>query len=340
MAKKCGKIGKKMVKSGMMRKVEISHRTIIFITLLIGAIWFFLQIKDIIITLFISLIMMIVLNPFIKRLSKFKIPKALAILIAYLAIIGVIVFGLAGIIPPLVEQTSNFASKLPEYIENLRISSSYGEQISRQVLDQIGNLPGRIVGFASSVLSNIINIIAVLTFTFYLLLARDSFGKQLSYLVGEGRSRQIEEILNELEVRLGGWARGQAALMITVGVFNYVGLFLLGIPFALPLALLAGVFEALPYIGPIIGAIPAVIIGFGISPAMGLATVALAFLIQQIENYVLVPKIMEKSVGVSPLVTLVSLAIGLKIAGITGVLLSIPTVIILQVLVRKSSYLK
>ena len=91
----------------------------------------------------------------------------------------------------------------------------------------------------------------------------------------------------------------------------------------------------MPYVGPILGAIPAVFIGFGISSVMGFATIALMFLVQQIENYILVPKIMERSVGVAPIITLIALAIGLKIAGITGVLISIPVVITLQVLIKK-----
>jgi len=117
-----------------------------------------------------------------------------------------------------------------------------------------------------------------------------------------------------------------------VGTFTYLGLLILGIPFALPLALLAGVLEIIPYIGPIIAAIPAVLVGLSISPLMGLAVASLAFLIQQFENYLFVPKVMEKSVGVSPIITLVALVIGLRLAGVVGIIVSVPLVITLQVL--------
>jgi len=120
--------------------------------------------------------------------------------------------------------------------------------------------------------------------------------------------------------------------MFLVGVFTYIGLLLLGIEFALPLAILAGLLEIVPYVGPILAAVPAAIVGFGISPLMGAATIALAFLIQQLENYFLVPKIMQKSVGVSPLITLLALSIGFRLAGILGVVISVPVVITLQVL--------
>ena len=120
--------------------------------------------------------------------------------------------------------------------------------------------------------------------------------------------------------------------MILVGTANYIGLSLLGIPFALPLAILAGLLEIIPNIGPITASIPGIIIGLSISPVTGLAVGALALLIQQLENYVLVPKIMEKSVGVSPLIILLALAIGFRIAGVIGAILAVPATITIQIL--------
>ena len=123
-------------------------------------------------------------------------------------------------------------------------------------------------------------------------------------------------------------------LMLLIGVLSYIGFIALGIPYALPLAMLAGIFEIVPYVGPILASIPAIILGFSISPFLGFAAVGLAVLIQQLENYVLVPKITERSTGVSPIVTLLSLAIGFRLAGIVGMIISIPIVIIIQTLVQ------
>ena len=117
-------------------------------------------------------------------------------------------------------------------------------------------------------------------------------------------------------------------------VSSYIGFIILGIPYALPLALLAGIFEIVPYLGPVVASIPAIILGFSISPFVGGATIGLAVLIQQLENYLFVPKIMEKSTGVSPIITLLSLAVGAKLAGITGMVISIPIVIIIQTLLQ------
>jgi predicted PurR-regulated permease PerM len=163
-----------------------------------------------------------------------------------------------------------------------------------------------------------LGILSVLIFAFYLLLARDKLDDQLLHIFGEKNKTKFGKTLDLLEKKLGGWARGELALMFLVGSLNFIGLTLLRIPFALPLSLLAGSLEIIPSIGPVVAAIPAIVIGFGISPYMGFAVVALAFLIQQVENYVFVPKVMEKSVGVSPVITLLALAIGFKLVGVIG----------------------
>ena len=319
----------------MPKKVEISHKTIIFILVTLGALWFIWEIRDVVLILFVSLLVMVILNPIVRKLSKFKIPKALAVLIVYFVFFGVIIVSLVGIIPALIEQTTNFALRLPIYIENLHLSNAISNQISMQVLSRVGDLSGSVLGFGLGVLSNIVTILTVLTFAFYLLMAREKIDDQLAFLVGEKKADQIADFIDELEIKLGGWARGQILLMVSVGILDYLGLRALGIPYAISIAILAGFLELVPYVGPIMGAIPALFIGFGISPIMGFATLALMFLIQQLENYVLVPKIMERSVGVAPIITLIALAIGLKIAGIPGVLISVPLLITLQVLIKK-----
>ncbi len=319
----------------MPRKVEISHKTVIFTVLFLILLWFLYFIRDIIFMVFVALLLMTILNPLVTRLSRFKIPRVVSLLIVYVLVVFSIVLTMAALIPPLIEQTTNFASGLPAYLQNLPISSKIGDQIYDQILSQVVNLPGQIIGFGVTLVSNIINIITVLILAFYFLLARDRLDDQLLSYLGKERALNLGKIIDELEVKLGGWARGQIALMFVIGIFNFIGLTILGIPFALPLSIFAGLVEIVPYMGPIIGAVPAVIIGLGISPVVGLATIAFSFLNHQLENYVFAPKIIQKSVGVAPIITLVALAVGLKVAGVTGVLISVPIVITVQVLVKR-----
>lgn len=315
----------------MPKKIEISHKTIIFTVGFLIFLWFLYQIREIILAFFVALIVMAILNPTVTSLSKFKIPRAVSVLVVYILAFVVVGGAIAGVVPPLIDQTSAFVNNLPSYLENLAISTVFGEQIIGELLSQLGRIPGQLAKFSLSVLSNVVGVVTVLIFAFYLLLARDKLDEQLGFFFGE-RKKEVGKMIDLLEARLGGWARGQLLLMFLVGVSTYAGLRLLAIPFSLPLAILAGLLEVVPYIGPIVSAIPAVIIGFSISGIMGLATGALYFLIQQVENYVFVPKVMEKSAGVSPIIVLLALAIGFKVAGIVGVIISIPVVIAIQVL--------
>lgn len=123
--------------------------------------------------------------------------------------------------------------------------------------------------------------------------------------------------------------------MFAVGLLSFTGYSLLGIPFALPLAILMGLLEIVPYAGPIIASVPAVIIGFGISPIMGLATAALIFLIQQLESYVLTPKIMQQTAGVNPIVTLLALTIGFRLGGVLGLIISVPVFLTVKVILKE-----
>lgn len=316
----------------MPKKIEISHRTIIFVFVFIFALWFLYYIRDIILQLFVAVFIMTVLNPFVRRLTRFKIPRTLAVFVVYLLIIATFSLLIAGIIPPLVEQTASFANSLPKYLSTVGVSAYISEQITGQIISSIGSLPGQIIKVGISVFSNVISVLAVFVFSLYLLLSREKLEDQLGFLFGDEKKKELGRIIDRLEMRLGGWARGELTLMIIVGSANYIGLSLLGIPYALPLAILAGVLEIIPNIGPITASIPGIIIGLSISPVTGLAVGALALLIQQLENYVLVPKIMEKSVGVSPLITLLALAIGFRIAGVVGAVLAVPATITLQVL--------
>lgn len=319
----------------MTRKVEISHKTIIFTFLFLLFIWFLYFISDIVFQVFAAFLLVSILNPFITKLSSLKIPKGITITLSYILIFGFLGMAIGAITPPLVEETTNLANNLPSFFQNSEISKYINDDVIKQITMQLGSLPSQVVKSVFSFFNNILSILTVAIFSFYLLLVRDKLDSNLEFLLGKEKSKNISNLINILEIKLGGWVRGQLSLMLLIGVLSYVGFLILGIPYALPLAILAGIFEIIPYIGPIIAAIPAIILGFSTSPFLGFATIGLAILIQQIENYLLVPKIMEKSTGVSPIIILVSLAVGYRLAGVSGMIVSIPVVIIIQTIIQE-----
>ncbi|MBP7118509.1 AI-2E family transporter [Candidatus Woesebacteria bacterium] len=316
------------------RKVEVSHRTIIFTTLFLIGLGFLFYIRDILVQLFVALLITIVLNPLITKLEKKRIPRPVSIVIVYLTGLSIFIFAVANMVPLLVVQTTNFAVALPRYLAELRIPNEIVDAMTKQLTSQLAGLPSQLLSISIEVFSNVLTIVAVLIFALYFLLARRDITHQLSNYLHEGQIKKIEAVLSALERQLGGWARGQMLLMIIVGLSNYVGFLILGVPYALSLSILAGILEAVPNLGPILAALPAAIVGFGVSPITGMATIALAFLVQQVEAYVFVPKVMQKQAGVNPIITLLSLIIGARVYGIVGAVLSVPVAITIRVLLE------
>lgn len=313
-------------------KIEISHKTIIFSVLFLLFLWFLYQIRQLLLLIFISLLLMFVLEPLVETVEKLKIPRWLAIIFIYFSLIFVIIVALAGIVPPLVDQTSGLISRLPTFLEQVGLSRIDQAVINSQI-SQLGSIPVNLVKFIIGIFSNIATVLILAVFTFYFLQERKKLDDYLAkYFVKEEREK-IRRVITKIEKRLGNWIRGALTLMTVVGVLSYFGFRLLGIEYALPLAILAGLLEIIPNIGPTVAAVPAVIAGLAISSVHGLATLAWCFLVQQAENNFIVPKVMQTAVGISPLVTLISLGIGFRMAGIAGAVLAVPIVLTLEVIV-------
>ncbi len=318
----------------MIKKIEISHKTIIFTVVFLLSLWLLYYIRNIIFQLFVAFLLMTMMEPLVKLFGKIKIPRTLAVIITYILVIGILGGTIALIAPAVVQQTTNFINALPNYLSNLGIDS-LSENFATNILGMFGSISEKALNLTVSVFSNVFSVVTVLVFTFYLLLTHNSLQNQIRLSLGEEKGNRIGTLISEIEEKLGKWAGGQLILMLAVGMGIYLGLLLIKIPYALPLALLAGLFEIVPVLGPIAAAIPAVLIGFGISPLMGVGAIAVAFLVNQLENYILVPKIMQKSVGVSPLLVLISITIGAKLAGVMGVIIAVPFVIMLQVIIKE-----
>ncbi len=324
------------VANKMPKKVEISPKTIIFTFILILSLGLVYLLKDLLLEIFVALLLMAIIDPLVIAMSRYKIPRIVSVLVTYFFVIGLLVGAVSLVLPVVIDQTSSFLISFPDYLSRTVIGSSISPAILNQLLNNnVGSAPGAIFQFTFSVVNNLIGIITVLVFAFYMLMSRDKLNDQLGTFFGEDKKKELVEMVDLLETKLGGWARAELILMGSVGLTSYIGLTILGIPFALPLAILAGLLEIVPFLGPLISAVPAVLIGFGISPLIGIGAIALSFLIQQFESYALVPKIMEKSAGVSPLLTLVALAVGARLAGTVGAIISVPVLISLQVIIKK-----
>lgn len=315
------------------KKVEISYKTILFIAAFVAGSWVVFQIKEVLLGFFICLILMSSLNPSVKKMESWKFPRWLAILSLYIIVILLLGLSLGWMVPPLINQTTILIERIPEFFRQFKILG-IDEKVIASQFSQFTSIPANLIKFLFQIFSNVVAILALSVITFYLLLERKNLDEYLAVLFGEEKEKEIEVIVDKIEERLGSWVRGELLLMLMVGVLNYIGFLIIGIDYALPLAVLAFLFEIIPNVGPTLAAFPAILVGLTISPFHALATTGWCFLVQQIENSFLVPRIMKQVVGVNPLISLLSLAVGFKLAGLGGAILAIPTFIALEVILK------
>ncbi len=311
-----------------MRKVEIAPRTIIFAVFFILGLYFLWIIQDLLFSLFIGFILMSALKPVVHSLEKRGIPRKLAAVVAYFSVIFVFITLFSIVLPPIALEGTALIKNLPTIIANLNPTLSAYLQL--QTLTQyLPNVTTGAFAFLAGIFSNILFVVTTIFFGFYLIMEENIIKNFLKHIFNDKKTEQLIGLFDRAEARMSAWFWGQATLMVVVGCVTFIGLNLIGMRYALSLAVLAGLLEIVPSIGPILSAIPAVLIGFSISSITGVATLALYFIIHQFEGNLIVPIIMRRAVGLDPIATLVFLIVGGKIGGIIGILLSIPILLFL-----------
>lgn len=307
--------------------------------------------REVLLLLYISGIFAIGFSPIVRWIERqrvlpigTRIPRWLAILILYVVILGAIAGVCALVFPPLLTQARAFWDHLPALLERgqafLIDRGFLQRQLSMQELLQRtpatgGDTIGRVIGAAWGFFGGLLGLLTILILTFYLLVEAESIRGSFMRLFPRGRRTQVAKASAEATLKVSAWLSGQLLLAAIIGSTAAIGLWLLGVPYFYVLALIAAIGEMIPVIGPIISAIPAIAVASSVSGQQALF-VTLFFLVQQqVENHVLVPKIMERQVGISPAVVIVALLIGGSLLGVMGAILAVPTAAILQVIYQE-----
>lgn len=314
------------------QRIEISYKTIVFTTIFLLGLAFFWSIRELIILFFICFILMGALNPIVVKLETLKVPRPVAILFLYLIILSIVIFCVASVVPILIEQSTGLIRTIPLLAQNFNLLGLSVIDISSQ-LKVLETIPTEITKAVIGVFSNILSGFVVLVVTFYLLLDRQNFPSYIGHIFGSKSKKKAVQILSVLETRLSGWVVGQIILMTIIGLLSYIGYLILGLNYSVPLALIAGLLEIVPNIGPVISTLMAAAVGLSISPTTALLTLLFGLFIQQLENNFVVPKIMKETVGLSPLITIFTIAVGAKIAGVGGAILAVPTYLTIETIV-------
>jgi len=316
------------------RYVEVSPSIVVFSVFFILGLYFLYHIKSIIILLYLAFIIMVALNPAVEKLSRrLKTPRFISILITYVIVITALLSIIALLVPPLLSELYQMLKTIDvPFLQNKINTFEFDVLEISELVRQLGSSVNMVMSFISSTFSSIFNVVTVFILSFYMIVERPRLHLKLSWFTNNKTKIKIfKKFLDSVEYQLGGWVRAELVLMSFIGVLTYIGLILLQIPYALPLALIAGLLEILPNLGPTIAAVPAIIIAvFNKNPLVAVVVVILYIVIQQIENNFLVPKIMKANADVNPLVSIVSILVGFKLAGVFGALLAIPSYIILR----------
>lgn len=314
--------------------VAISPSIVVFTFVFALSVYLLSQVQGILVALFLSFIVMTALRPAVDKLHRMlRIPRPLAILIVYLMMILTIGLLIAVVLPPLLVEGYNFLKSiqipfLQQEVQNLSLSV----QEASQLLSQVGDGANLVFSLIASTFNGLFAFFTLMVMSFYIMMDRDNLHKKISWFTRDKKHLQIaENFLNSLETQLGGWIRGQALLMLIIGVITYFGMSILHVPFALPLAIIAGMLEILPNLGPTVAAVPAIILALlNGGPVLALMTTIFYILVQQLENNLIVPKIMQASADVNPLVAIVTILTGFRLGGVVGALLGIPLYIVLR----------
>ncbi len=308
--------------------IDISLRSYLLAASVFLGILFFQHIYGILLVLFVAFLVNIAVSPAINFFESKKIPRSISALLILLLIFSLLIVLVVSLITPLIQQTTGFLTQLPNLVNRL---TSYNIDFSSLLSPEITSAPRSMIRIATGTFSSLLAFVSLIVISYYMVQDRPNLKKHLTTLFGESTAEVYLHAISEVEVRLGSWVRGELILMALIGVINYVGFVLIGIPSAIPLAVIAGILELVPTVGPTIAAIPAVLVGLSISPTHALMTLGLALLAHQLENHIFVPKVMQHAVGLPPVVTIVVLSIGFRLGGPLLAVLSLPLVISLRV---------
>ncbi len=320
------------------RKIEISTATIFKTILILLSIVFLYMVRDIVMLLFIAVIIVAAIDPAVDFMQKKRIPRPIGTLIIYIVLLALISLAVSFLIPPMTKQLHEFSGNLNQYYAGAENSlNNFGTLLQGQHIDigvsrmvneignAVGNIPRSIFSTTVGVFSSALSFIVVLSMAFYMSVEEDGIKKFIVSLTPEPHKKYAASLTTRIESKIGRWMAGQLMLMIIIFILDYIGLTLIGMPYALVLAFLAGILEAVPYVGPIASAIPGIIIGFLVSPVKGFLAFLVYLVAQQFETNVIVPQIMKKALGLNPVATISAILIGFKLAGVLGAIIAVPT---------------
>lgn len=322
------------------------------LVLIVFCFWLFYRFYQVIFILFIGIVLGTVIRPIVTWLSQRGLPRLAGVILVFLLLFALLIGFLLLLFPLIVDQGTTIVAALPGYYQTFHEwMASYPNQLIRQLsvslpvkllglepLQQTGQeilaSVTQVVDYVATVVKAIFMFTTILLLAFHWTLNGPQIIQSLLLLIPKDQRKNINELILAMEIKVGFYIAGQGVLCLTIGIMSLIAYLIIGLPNAFVLALVAGVLEAVPMIGPLLGAIPAAVIALAIAPSKLVWVIAATLIIQQTENSLLVPRVMRKAVGVNPFVSLLAFFAFSSLFGIAGALMAIPIAAIIQLLLN------
>ncbi|MEU7978087.1 AI-2E family transporter [Micromonospora sp. NPDC049081] len=301
--------------------------------------------SGILVLVVIALFLAVGLNPAVVRLRRWGLPHGLAVTVVVLTLVLLIIAGLVALVPPVVTQTGQFIEQLPSYVEELRRNRTVNDLVVRYDVmqrvqelanaDTVGRALGGVLGGAQLIFGTLFRVLTVLVLTIYFLAYFDKL-RDLGYaLVPRSRRQRVSLIGDEILTKVGAYMVGALSIAVLAGATTFVFALVVELPYPFALAVVVAVTDLIPQIGATLGAVIVSLVGFATGLPVGIACVVFFVLYQQVENYLIYPKIMRRSVEVNEVAALLAALLGVALMGVVGALIAIPVVAALQLILRE-----
>lgn len=329
-------------------RIDVSYGTFLKLAVLLLAAGFLYLVRELLLLIFVALVIASAVDPLVDRLHQKRIPRALTVLLVFAVLLSVVGFVVSALVPLIAEQFQQLVQLLPGYLETLAnhlaalLHISPSDLVSSDVLTSIsaraggGSLTGVTTGVTTAVTGlfrGVVSFVIILVLSFYFVVQQDGFRAFIRSILPVRHQTYVSDLTGRIQGQMGLWLRGQLILAFIIFVLTYILLLVLHVPNPLVLALLAGLLEVVPYIGPIVSALPIALVALTISPLTALLALAGCVLIQQLENHLLQPRVMGKVLGLNPLLVIIALLVGAKLAGVLGAVLAVPLTTALTVFI-------
>jgi predicted PurR-regulated permease PerM len=323
--------------------IEITTGTIFRAMLLALFLVFLYLVRDILVIILFAVVIASAIEPIAHWGASRRIPRVLMVLAVYIAAFSFLGMVFYLVVPTLFSEFFDFISTFSsQWLEKSSTQTFFGlfpnlpETLSGILTQLVVGLQSSIekltVGFFSAtaaIFGGVFSMILIVVISFYLSVQEHGIEKFLEVVTPKKYEKYVIDLWLRSQRKIGFWLQGQILLGVLIGIFVFLGLTILGVKYALMLALLATVFELIPMFGPVLAAIPAVGIAFLQKPSLALVVIALYVIIQQFESHLIHPVVVRKITGVPSILVIIAMIIGGKLGGISGIILAIPISVVL-----------